>query len=303
MSIVRGMRWPAGTTTLGALVVTAVVAAACNGHDNGTSPKQPMVNNAQIASDVATAAGGEIASDIADYSSADTGGARGLMFTPPPSAAAPRAAAPALHARTVCAANIATFQLANATGSDTLNIDLTWYYFGTAGCQSTFSTSTTDSIAYTSVDTLHINGSGWVKHSIRDRAYSVSGSGGPSLSSDTVHVWSGVGQGTDTSRYTGSPTARAYTGMASDTAATITFPHPRNGNPYPTTGTLSLWYDWTLTVTGANAETVTVVRHVVATPNGTNDVPLQVLNPSSGALELTCTLDLTARRVVTGSCH
>jgi hypothetical protein len=225
------------------------------------------------------------------------------MFTAQPSAAAGRAATRTLRARTVCTQNASTFQLVNAGGSDTLNIDLAWYYFGSAGCQATFSTSTTDSIAYTSVDSLHIDGSGWVTHAIRDRAYSVSGSGGASLSTDTVHVWSGVGQGTDTSTYTGSAAARTYSGAAADTATAITFAHPRNGDPYPATGTVSLWYEWTLTVTGVNAESVSVVRHVVATLNGTNDVPLQVFNASSGALELTCTLNLTAHRVVTSSCH
>jgi hypothetical protein len=302
MPIMRGMRCSAATTALWALAVTGLVAACTNGHDNGIAPKQPIVSDAQIESDVATAAGGEIASDIADFSSADTGGQAGLLFTSRPSAALSHSTSRTLGARTACTQNSATFQLVYS-GSDTLNIGLTWFYFGAEGCESTFSTSTTDSIAYTSVDSLHINGSGWVKHSIRDRASSVAGSGGSSLSNDTVHIWNGVGQGTDTSTYTGSPAARAYTGAASDTGVAITFAHPRNGELFPDTGTVSLWYNWTLTVTGPNAENVTVVRHVLATLNGSNDVPLQVFNPSSSTLELTCTLDLTAHRVVTGSCH
>jgi hypothetical protein len=286
MSLIPGVR---------CVLAATVVLAACGSHDNGTSPNQPSVSDAQIASDVATAAAGEIASDIGDYSSADTGGAGGLMTTTQP-----------LGARTACATNNATFQLVYASGSDTLNLDLAWSYFGVDGCQSTFSSTTTDSVAYTSVDSLHTNGSGWVGHVIRDRAYSVSGTGGSGLSNDTVHVWNGVGQGVDTSTYTGSPATRSYTGSASDTAVAITFAHPRNGDIYPETGTESLWYNWTLTVTStasANPASVTVVRHVVATLNGTNDVPLAVFNPSSGALTLTCTLDLAAHRIVTSSCH
>lgn len=296
MSIVRDMRWPAGTMALYALAVTGL-AAACSGHDNGTAPSQPVVSDAQIESDVATVAGGEIASDIADYSSADTGG-RGVM------AADWAAPAGTLHTRAACTMNNSTFQLVY-DGSDTLNIDLTWYYFGPEGCQPAFSAESTDSIAYTSVDSLDINGAGWVGHSIRGRASSVSGSGGSSLSNDTVHVWNGVGAGVDTATYTGggSSATRAYSGIASDTAVAITFAHPRNGELYPDTGTMSVWYDETLTPTGANAKSITVVRHVVATLNGLNDVPLQVFNPSSGALELTCALDLTAHRVVAGSCH
>jgi hypothetical protein len=292
MSIIREMRWPAAAMALCALAVTGL--AACNGHVNSTAPNQPAVSDAQIASDVATAAGGEIASDIADFSSADTGDSKGLVFTPQPSGAT---------TRTACTNNTHTFQLVNAGGNDTLNLELTWDYFSAEACQSTLSTGTTDSIAYTSVDSLHINGSNWVGHSIRDRAYSVSGSGGSSLSSDTMHVWNGVGQAADTSTYTGSPAARAYSGMVSDTAVAITFTHPRSGSVYPNAGTVSRWYDWTLTVTGATPASVTVVRHVVVTLNGTNDVPLQVFNPSSGATELTCTLDLTAHRVVPSSCR
>jgi hypothetical protein len=296
------MRAPAGTLAFYIIGLTAV-AAACSGHDNGTSPNQPIVSDAQIESDVATAAAGEIASDIADYSSADTGGANALMFTAQPSAATVGAQARTLRARTACTENASAFQLVYGGGSDTLSIDLTWYYFGAGLCQSAFSSTTTDSITYTSVDSLHINASDWTAHVVRDRAYSVNGSGSSSLTSDTAHVWSGVGQGTDTSTYSGSPAARSYGGAASDTAVAITYVHPRAGDIYPLAGTVSLWYNWTLTVTGANAESVTVVRHVVATLNGTNDVPLAVFNPSSGALELTCTLDLAAHRVVSGSCH
>ena len=72
---------------------------------------------------------------------------------------------------------------------------------------------------------------------------------------------------------------------------------------FPSVGTVSLWYTWTLTVTGADAENVTVSRHVVATLNGTNDVSLQVFDASSGTLDVTCTLDLTAHLIVAGSCH
>jgi hypothetical protein len=295
MSIPRRMRRPAAASVLGAIAVT-VLAAACDHHDTGAAPRQPAVSDAQIEADVATAAAGEIASDIADYSSADTGGG-GLVVTSQPSALR------TLRARTDCTTNASPFQLVYAGGSDTLSIALTWVYFGAAGCESTFSASLTDSIAYMSIDSLAANGSGWTEHSVRDRAYSVDGSGGPSLSTDTVHVWNGVGQGVDTSAYPGSPAPRSYTGVAYDTAVAVTFAHPRNGNLFPDAGTESLWYAWTLTVTGSDAETVTVTGHVVATLNGTNDVPLEVFNPSTGALALSCTLDLTAHRVVAGSCH
>jgi hypothetical protein len=305
MSITPRTRWPAATA-LCALVLTGML-AACSGHENNpgnsTGPTPPGVSDAQIASDVASAAAGQIASDIADYSSADTGGGGGLMFTPAPSATTARAGTRTLRTRTDCVPNNATFQLAFAAGSDTLNIDLTWLYFASGACQSTFNSSTTDSISYTSVDSLHINGFDWVNHVIRDRAYSVSGSGGSSLTGDTVHIWSGVGQGTDTSTYTGSSNPRTYIDGASDTAIAIAFPHPRNGDVYPDTGTVSLWYAFTLTVTGANAESVTVSRHVVATLNGTNDVPLQVFDAPTGTLALTCTLDLAAHLIVPNSCH
>jgi hypothetical protein len=285
------------------LFVALMLAAACSGHNNGTSPSQPAVSNAQIESDVAMAAAGEIASDIADYSSADTGGGGALVPTSQPSAARARTTPRTVRIRTTCTPSTAPFQLVYAGGSDTLSIALTWNYFGSDGCESTFSPTLTDSIAYTSVDSLAVNGSGWIEHSVVDRAYSVDGSGASSLASDTVHVWSGVGQGVDTSTYTGSPTSRSYTGVAYDTTVAITFAHPRNGDAFPQSGTASLWYAWTLTVTGTGAETATVTGHVVATLNGTNDVPLQVLNPSTGTLELSCILDLTAHRVVANSCH
>jgi hypothetical protein len=301
MSIASSMRRPAPPTVLGAITML-VLAAACSSHDNGTAPKPPAVSDAQIESDVATAAAGEIASDIADYASADIGGGA-LMPTGTPSAATTRNATRTAHARSGCTANTSPFQLVYAGGSDTLDLELTWYYFGSDGCESTFSSSMTDSITYMSIDSLAVNGSGWIEHSVRDRAYSVNGSGGSSLSTDTVHSWNGVGQGADTSTYPGSPAPRTYSGVAYDTAVAITIAEPHSGNVFPDGGTESLWYAWTLTVTGTGAETVTVARHVLATLNGTNDVPLQVFNPSSGALELSCTLDLTAHRILPGSCH
>jgi hypothetical protein len=280
--------------------------AACAGNGNATGLTQTGVGDGQIEVDVATAAGAEVASSVADYSSADTGGGSGgLSFVPQPTATAfrsmRRATAPSVHARTVCTENNATFQLAYAGGTDTLDLDLTWYYFDADGCQATFSSVTTDSVTYTSADSLDIHGSGWVMHALRNRAYSVNGVGGSSLSTDTLHVWNGVGDGSDTSTYAGTA-ARAYSGVATDTASAIVFVHPRN-DVYPLSGTVSLWYNWTLTESGVDAETVAVRRHVVATLNGTNDVPLQVFNSASGALELTCTLDLTAHRIVAGSCH
>jgi hypothetical protein len=304
MSILRSSRWMGGASALCAVAVAGVM-AACAGNGNATGLIQTGVGDGQVEVDVATAAGAEVASSVADYSSADTGGGSGgLSFVPQPTATAVRsmrrATAPSVHAQTVCTENNATFQLAYA-GTDTLDLDLTWYYFGTDGCQSTFSSVTTDSVAYTSADSLDIHGSGWVMHALRNRVYSVSGVGGASLSSDTLHVWNGIGEGSDTSTYAGTA-ARAYSGVATDTATSIVFVHPRN-DVYPLGGTVSLWYNWTLTMSGVDAETVAVLRHVVATLNGTNDVPLQVFNSASGALELTCTLDLTAHRIVEGSCH
>jgi hypothetical protein len=302
MSIASSMRRPAPPTVLVGIAVIALV-TACGGHDTGAAPRQPAVSDAQIESDVATAAAGEIASDIADYASADVGGGSAQMVTSQPLAAASRIPARTLRARGDCTENISPFQLVYAGGSDTLNIELTWYYFGSDGCESSFSSALTDSITYMSIDSLDINGSAWVEHSVRDRAYSVQGSGGPSLSTDTVHAWSGVGQGSDTSTYSGSPAPRAYSGVAYDTAVAVTFTHPHTATAFPDGGVESLWYSWTLTVTGTDLQTNTVTRRVVATLNGTNDVPLQVFNPSTGALELSCTLDLTAHRVVVGSCH
>jgi hypothetical protein len=294
MPIVRGMKWSA---TLCAVALTGALAACSS---DSTSPNQQPVSDAQIESDVATSSGAQASSDAADYANADQND-----YSSSASVAAPALStvAATMRARSSCPSLGSTFQLIFAGGSDTLNVDRTRTYFSASGCQSGFDASTTDSVEYTSNDSLDVNGSAWIDHSTRVRAFSLTGAGGSTLATDTIHDWNGAGQGTDTSTYAGSVNTRSYGGVANDTATAVAFAHPRNGEIYPESGTLARWVNWTLTVTGARNATLSVVRHVVVTFNGTNDVPLQVFDPSTGALKLTCTLDLLAHRLVPGSCH
>jgi hypothetical protein len=294
MSIVRQMNWPA---TLCAVALTGALAACSS---DSTSPNQPAVSDSQIESDVASSTGAQVSSDAADYANADQ---NDYSSAASGTTSAPSAASGMLRARTACPSLSTTFQLIFAGGSDTLNVDRTRTYFSATGCQSGFDASTTDSVEYTSNDSLDVNGTAWVDHATRVRAFSLTGLGGSTLATDTIHDWNGVGQGTDTSIYTGTVNTRVYGGVAYDTATAVAFAHPRNGEIYPDSGTLARWVNWTLTVTGAKNKTVAVLRHVVVTFNGSNDVPLQVFDPSTGTLKLTCTLDLLAHRIVPGSCH
>jgi hypothetical protein len=296
MSVLGGKRWRA------ALVTVALTGALAACGSDGTSPNQQPVSDAQIESDVAGSSGAQAASDASDYANADQND-----YSSAASGVAPGLSTVAggmMRARSGCPSLSTTFQLIFAGGSDTLNVDRTRTYFAAGGCQSGFDASTTDSVEYTSNDSLDVNASAWVDHATRVRAFSLTGAGGSTLATDTIHDWNGVGQGTDTSTYTGSVNTRSYAGVAYDTATAVAFLHPRNGEIYPQSGTLTRWVNWTLTVTGARNATLAVVRHVVVTfSGGSNDAALQVFDPSTGALKLTCTLDLLAHRVVPGSCH
>jgi hypothetical protein len=283
-------------TVLGAALVAGAL-AACSG--DATSPTGAIVPDSQIESDVAVVGAVVVAGDASDYGttdgSSDYSGAAAVRMLR-------RSSAAAVTIMSGCVPISASYQLIFHGGTDTLDVDRMRQYFSGGVCQNAFASGSTDSVAYTGTDSLAVNDTAFVYHGTRARVFDVSGSGSP-LASATTHVWNGTSAGAAAFTYTGAANIRAYTGTGVDTATNVTFAHPRAGEVYPDTGTISHWVNWTLNVTGARTETKSVTRHVVATFNGTNDIPLQVFDAETGALKLTCTLDLSVHRIVPGSCH
>ncbi len=285
-----------GLTVLGAALVAGTL-AACGG--DATSPTGAIVPDSQIESDAAAVGAVVVAGDASDYGttdgSSDYSGTDAVRLVR-------RSSAAAVTIMTGCVPLSASYQLIFHGGTDTLDVDRTRQYFAGGACQNAFASGSTDSVAYTGADSLAVNDTAFVYHGTRSRVFDVSGSGSP-LTSASTHVWNGTSSGAAAFTYTGPVNTRAYAGTGVDTASAVTFAHPRAGEVYPNSGTISHWVNWTLNVTGARTETRSVTRHLVATFNGTNDIPLEVFDAETGALKLTCTLDLSTHRLVPGSCH
>ncbi len=188
-----------------------------------------------------------------------------------------------------------------AFSDDSLSYSRTWEYFAGAMCQNAFASASTDSIAFTASLTEADHDPRFVSHGSVVWAFDVYGA--PTLAAAATHTWNGTGTGADTAEHKTPGLDRTYGGAAYDTATAVTFPNPRNGVTVPTSGTFSRWTTVTVThVTHGVDKTATISRHIVVTFNGTTQVPLVVLDATSGAQLLTCTVDLTARRLV-GNCH
>jgi hypothetical protein len=185
---------------------------------------------------------------------------------------------------------------------DSIAFTRTWEYFADAGCQNAFNAASTDSIAFTASLVEVDNDPRFVARATR--AWQLDVTGAPTLAAATTHVWNGTGTDADTATHATPGLDRTYSGAASDTATNVTFPHPLNGATVPSSGTFTRWITVTVThVTHGVHKVRTTSRHIVVTFNGATQVPLVVLDESTGAHLLACTLDLTARRIIENSCH
>jgi hypothetical protein len=294
------------TTVVVASVVLWGCAAQSTAPTNASSNDQSVSNaspsNQQIDADVAAAAAPSVATTAADLLSGESI-AGGLIAAVPSTGTGVSPAGGADPCAVYARRGTLTF------GHDSVTFDRAWEYFAAAGCQSASHPTSTDSIAFATSLVEADHDSHFVVRAARAWQYSVFGT--PTLVEANAHVWNGAGAESDTVSYTASTASsaspgdpRTYSGSAVDTATAVTFPHPLSEILVPTSGTFSAWIDWTMQITADGAhQTSTVDRHIVITFNGTSDVPLKIYNASSGALELTCTLDLMARRIVAGTCH
>jgi hypothetical protein len=195
-----------------------------------------------------------------------------------------------------------TLTFSRESKPDTVAFALTWEYFSASGCQNAFDAASTDSIDFTASVLEADHDPRFVSRATRDWKFSVFGM--PTLKQADTHVWNGTGTESDTAVHETPGVDKTYSGSAVDTASAITFPHPLNGAFVPTSGSLSRWIAWSMTMTTKGVhKSREVERHIVITFNGTTQVPLQIYNATSGVLEMTCTLDLVTRRIVEGSCH
>ncbi len=250
---------------------------------DSTAPLDTL-SNQQMSADLATSTAPAVASGTVMFAEAGVGGGSSGSIVASPTACTVQSASGAL-----------TF------GDDSLSYTRTWEYFAGPTCQNTFASGSTDSIAFTASLTEADHDPRFVAHASRVWAFDVTGT--PTLASAPTHIWNGSGTGADTAEHKTPGLDRTYEGIANDTATGVTFPNPRNGVIAPTSGTFSRWTTVTVThVTHGVDKTATISRHIVVTFNGTTQVPLVVFDATSGVQVLSCTVDLTARRLV-GNCR
>jgi hypothetical protein len=295
------------TTSLGAAILVAAL-AACSG--SATSPNNNssnQVSDQQISTDVANATSPDAAGDAADFSTEGNSGADfGLAAIGRPGS---MVMGSTVHAMTACGPSTTVMvQLVwGADNQDTVDFNRTREWFADGACASTW-TPSVDSVEWVGTwaeDLSNLSGTSTLGVG-RVRNSSVYGAASGSvtpLDSATTHIWNANAVVNDTIHYQGTVNTRNYVGLAYDTAASVTFNHPRAGEIYPASGTWTRWATWNLNVTGAITETKTVQRHILVTFNGTQFVTLDVLDVTSGAVVLKCTVDLNTHRIVAGSCQ
>ena len=286
------------TTTLGASILVAALAACSSG--SATSPNStPVVSDQQVSNDVANVTTPDAAGDAGDFGTEGQGGTNfGMMVGSPSSRFG------GMYGSSTTCGPSTTVMINYYFGrnlQDTISFNRTREWFANGACASSWSPSV-DSVEFVGTWQEHLAdvSGNWTMHVNRVR--NSSDMGNPTLDSETSHVWNANALVHDTINFVGSVNTKNYAGTAYDSASAVTFNHPRNGEIYPMSGTWTRWATWNLTVTGARTETATIERHLLVTFNGTRYVPLEVLNVTSGAVVLTCEVDLLTHRIVAGSC-
>ena len=271
---------------LGAL--TAVLALGACGRD-ATAPSDTL-SDQQMSADIAASSAPAVATGAAFFAQAEAAGSTLASVV-----------VPAMTCTTHSNSGTIAFSQAESH-PDTVAYDATWEYFAGGVCQNMFAVGSTDSIAFTAALLEVDNDPRFVARATRNWVLDVAGS--PTLAVATSHVWNATGLDADTATHQTPGLDRTYIGAAYDTASDVTFPNPRNGVTAPTSGTLTRWVTLTVTHTTHGVHKVaTISRHIVVTFNGQTQIPLGVFDAMRGTQLLACTLDLTARRIVTNSCH
>jgi len=268
--------------------LSAIVALGACG-SNSTAPSDAL-SDQQMSADVAASSAPAVATGAAFFVQAEAAGS---------------ALASVVPSTTPCTthSNSGTIAFSHAESHpDTVAYSASWEYFAGGACQNVFAVGSTDSIAFTASLLEADNDPRFVAQATRHWGLDVTGS--PTLASATTHVWNATGLDADTATHQTPGLDRTYIGVAYDTASDVTFPNPRNGVTAPTSGTLTRWVTLTVTHTTHGVHKVaTISRHIVVTFNGQTQIPLGVFDAMRGTQLLACTLDLTARRIVTNSCH
>jgi hypothetical protein len=272
--------------------IPTLAALALWGCSSSTAPSTE-VSNSQAGADVAATTAPAVATTVSAFLTAESGSG---ASSPSVAAGATAASSCTVHS----ASGLLTFTA--ESHPDSVSYSWTWEFFSSTGCESAFDASTTDSIAFTATGREVDNDPRFVATATQNWTFDVVGA--PTLAAASAHVWNGTGTGADTAVHATPGLNRTYVGAAYDTATNVTFPHPLNGATVPASGTFSRWTTVTVTqVThGVNKER-TVTLHLLVTFNGATQVPLDVLDGSTGSPLMACTMDLTTRRLVNSSCH
>lgn len=282
------------TTTMGAAILVAGL-AACSG--STTSPNNSPVSDQQISNDVASASAPDISGDAGDFSSQE----QNSTYATPAMVGSRFGGMSASSTSCGPSTTVVIDYYFGRDNQDTISFNRTREWFANGACATSWSPSV-DSVEYVGTwdaDLADVSGK-WSLHVDRVRNSSVMGN--PTLDTSSSHVWNANALVHDTINFVGAVNTRNYTGVAYDTAAAVTFNHPRAGEIYPMSGTWTRWATWTLNVTGAITETKTVERHIQVVFNGAEVVNLYVYNVQTGQVALTCQVDLATHRVVPGSC-
>ena len=280
-----------------------ILAIACSA-DNPAGPDTPSQINSSgtplsstIKSDVASAAGSAIASDLESLVANEAASVGSFaVFAPssapsfdgetspapstsepkppastPPSGEPQPSPAPASSNPESCAFNADALVYSCVKSGEGKSVVKSYQFLDASGQpMEKFVRGTTESIRYrvqsdgSETQDNHTS----VSHSLR--YVTVSGFLGPN------RVWNGFGSSADTSSYKEDLSTRKYTGLSVDTLKAVTFVDERSTHPYPLSGVALRVVDYKAVSTGKQVETTTVHKRVVVTFNGTADVPISL---------------------------
>lgn len=297
-----GMKARTGASAVCAAAVFAAM-AACS---TSTGTTAAAVSDAQINTDLAAAAGIAASTQSGDFATQDAeAGAEGFIVGLRGGSAALGLGMKRATVESACTTGSfsGTIVFPFADPRDTISISRTWEFFAVGVCENAYVAGTTDSIVFAATVSSELHGKRgfWQAHHDDQRSNWVTGS--LALSTASTHVWNGFEAGVDTSSFSGDiPESRTYNAASSDTVGSVTFPHPRDGAVYPSSGTYTRWVNAMATFSGPRTGSKQVARHIVVTFNGTEFVPIAIFDVGTGQVSLTCQLDLAIGEIVAGSC-
>ena len=297
------MQLEATGRTIGSAVCAIVVAAvltACS--SSSTAPA--TLSDTQVSTDLAAGAAVAAATQAGDFSDQESqAGAEAELMAPLSHVMALGSKRASVQSACTTGSFSGTLTFPASDPRDTTSISRTWEFFAAGACENMYVAGTTDSVVFTTQVTAQLNGvrGFWHTHHADNRMNWVTGH--PALSSASTHVWNGFEAGTDTASFSRDiAESRQYDAAAADTVGSVTFPHPRAGALYPSSGTYTRWVNANVTFSGPTSGSKQVARHIVVTFNGNEIVPIVVFDVSTGAVALTCQLDLASGEIVSGSC-